>query len=216
MCLGISFLNEDRKLAKASRNSRYAGFYCFASDQTPFVSEHNDTIFSTKLTFPFSAHPNCLTSCYDTVAAMSDSIHRDEPKRHIVRPTCKPKPDTNGPKKPLAAPVAFQREIREELQKQGSLLHGSEIFKLAGQRWSALPPEDKKARMEQTKIARNEYESAMNEYKKTAQYDEYQTYLADFQRQKAAATSGKSETNIFNPDFGDFKNPSYLYFSDDQ
>jgi hypothetical protein len=93
---------------------------------------------------------------------------------------------------PLSANVIFQREVRLELQKQGSRLNGVEIFQLAGRRWSALPPEDKRVRMEETRKAREQYKADINEYRMTPQYAEYQKYLAEFQRDQACATSGMS------------------------
>ena len=79
-------------------------------------------------------------------------------------------------------------EIREELK--GQELSFTEIAKLVGERWQVLNPEIREAYEEQASSAKEKYYAQMAEYKKTAQYQEYQQYLADFKAKHAAPRSG--------------------------
>jgi hypothetical protein len=79
-------------------------------------------------------------------------------------------------------------EIREELKGQD--LSFTEIAKLVGERWQVLDPPIREAFEKQAATAKETYYAQMAEYKKTARYQEYQQYLADFKAKHAAPRIG--------------------------
>lgn len=69
------------------------------------------------------------------------------------------------------------------------------IAREVGRRWQELPPEQKRVWESNAARAMQEYESQMDEYKKTDDWRKYQVYLNDFKAQQSQASAGK-RTNV--------------------
>ncbi|QDS72688.1 hypothetical protein FKW77_003104 [Venturia effusa] len=95
-----------------------------------------------------------------------------------------PKADDNAPERPPSAYVIFSNMVREELRGQD--LSFTEIAKLVGERWQVLAPDLRESCERQAAGAKEKYYAEMADYKKTAQYAQYQEYLADFKAKHAA------------------------------
>jgi hypothetical protein len=78
--------------------------------------------------------------------------------------------------------------VREELRPQK--LSFTEIAKAVGERWRSLPPEEKELYGTSAAIAKEKYNQAMAEYKKTDNYQDYMKYLAEFKAKNAASSGG--------------------------
>ncbi|PBP27230.1 HMG box protein [Diplocarpon rosae] len=89
-----------------------------------------------------------------------------------------PKPDENAPERPPSAYVIFSNKMREDLK--GRNLSFTEIAKLVGENWQNLSPSEKDPYEQEAFGAKERYNHALAEYKKTEQYTEYSRYLAEF------------------------------------
>ncbi|CAO3659390.1 unnamed protein product [Rhizopus stolonifer] len=89
-----------------------------------------------------------------------------------------PKPDTHAPIKPLSAYVMFSNTARAKLKKHN--LSFAEIAKIVGEQWKNLDPQEKRSYERNAMQSKDEYVEALDKYKKTEKYKEYQAYLADF------------------------------------
>lgn len=89
-----------------------------------------------------------------------------------------PKPDEHAPERPPSAYVIFSNKMREDLK--GRNLSFTEIAKLVGENWQNLTSNEKDPYEQQAFIAKERYNNALAEYKKTDRYTEYSQYLADF------------------------------------
>jgi HMG (high mobility group) box len=63
---------------------------------------------------------------------------------------------------------------------RGQTLSFTEIARLVGEKWKSLPPEEKEHFELQAALDKDKYNIRLVEYKKTENYREHQTYLADF------------------------------------
>jgi hypothetical protein len=68
--------------------------------------------------------------------------------------------------------------VRDELKGQN--LSFTDIAKLVGEKWKVLDPDHKETYELEASIAKEKYNSEMQEYKKTESYREYIQYLSDF------------------------------------
>lgn len=68
--------------------------------------------------------------------------------------------------------------VRDELKGQN--LSFTDIAKLVGERWKVLPPAEKEDYEYQASVAKEKYNNAFEEYKKTDSYKDYAKYLAEF------------------------------------
>ncbi|KAK6586601.1 hypothetical protein PZA11_001658 [Diplocarpon coronariae] len=89
-----------------------------------------------------------------------------------------PKPDENAPERPPSAYVIFSNKMREDLK--GRNLSFTEIAKLVGENWQNLSPSEKDPYEQEAFGAKERYNNALAEYKKTDQYAEYARYLSEF------------------------------------
>ncbi|RPB12101.1 hypothetical protein P167DRAFT_553722 [Morchella conica CCBAS932] len=109
---------------------------------------------------------------------------KSDPGKGGIPPTGKrkyrrhPKPDERAPEKPPSAYVMFANRVRDELKGQN--LSFTDIAKLVGEKWKVLDPEHKETYELEASIAKEKYNSEMQEYKKTESYREYIQYLSDF------------------------------------
>ena len=88
----------------------------------------------------------------------------------------------------------FADQLRTDPQvSQLSFVH---IAREVGRRWQELPLEQKRVWESNAARAMQEYESQMDEYKKTDEWRKYQTYLNDFKTQQAQPTNGKRAAMI--------------------
>lgn len=68
--------------------------------------------------------------------------------------------------------------MRDDLKGQN--LSFTDIAKLVGEKWKVLDPEHKEGYEHEASIAKEKYNSEMQEYKKTESYREYNQYLSEF------------------------------------
>lgn len=89
--------------------------------------------------------------------------------------------------------VNFADQLRTD--PEVSQLSFVSIAREVGRRWQDLPAEQKRGWESAAARAMQEYESQMDEYKKTENWRKYQKYLAEFKQQQATASSGKRPSN---------------------
>ncbi|KAI1310470.1 hypothetical protein F5Y03DRAFT_41026 [Xylaria venustula] len=100
-----------------------------------------------------------------------------------------PKPDENAPERPPSAYVLFSNKMREDLKGQN--LTFTEIAKLVGENWQNLGRTEKEPFEKQANEAKERYNQALGEYKKTAECKKYNEYLLEFRKRQAAQTQEK-------------------------
>ncbi|KAL7268498.1 hypothetical protein RUND412_008876 [Rhizina undulata] len=94
-----------------------------------------------------------------------------------------PKPDEHAPEKPPSAYVMFANRVRDELKGQN--LSFTDIAKLVGEKWKVLNPEHKESYEFEASVAKDRYNSELQEYKKTESYRDYVQYLSEFKLKAA-------------------------------
>ncbi|KAJ4337110.1 hypothetical protein N0V87_004963 [Didymella glomerata] len=125
------------------------------------------------------------TSALETLARQQTTPPPREKRRYRRHPRA----DPHAPKKPKTAYVNFADQLRTDPQvSQLSFVH---IAREVGRRWQELPPEQKRVWESNAARAMQEYESQMDEYKKTDEWQKYQTYLNGFKAQQAQPINGK-------------------------
>lgn len=100
-----------------------------------------------------------------------------------------PKPDENAPERPPSAYVLFSNKMREELK--GRNLTFTEIAKLVGENWQSLSQAEKEPFESQAQAIKDRYHSDLAEYKKTAEYKKYTTYLQEFKAKHTIPSQDK-------------------------
>ena len=95
-----------------------------------------------------------------------------------------PKPDLNAPRRPYAAYVMFSNHVREEVN--GQSMPFSEISKLVGEKWQALPPAEKEEWKELAAVPWEKYKQDLATYQQTDEYRKYEQYLAEFRAAQSA------------------------------
>lgn len=98
-----------------------------------------------------------------------------------------PKSDENAPERPPSAYVLFSNKTRDDLKDRN--LTFTEIAKLVGENWQALTPAEKEPFETQAQTAKEKYIADLAEYKQTAKYKEYLSYLQDFKAKHATTSS---------------------------
>ncbi|KAJ1658474.1 hypothetical protein IWQ61_002296 [Dispira simplex] len=127
--------------------------------------------------------PSTVSSSQD--ADISDFEDTDgsptssEPPRKKRKYCRRPKPDPNAPKHPLNAYVLFCRDLCQRGEKL-SRDFGARS-KSCSELWRALKPHDQQKYEEASRKQRERYKKAMESYRKTSQYTEYQKYVKTFQ-----------------------------------
>ncbi|ORX96274.1 HMG-box [Basidiobolus meristosporus CBS 931.73] len=109
------------------------------------------------------------------------SIENNSNKRRYRR---HPKPDKNAPEKPPSAYVMFSNKIRGEFKDQN--MSFTEMAKVVGDRWKTLSPEEREEVEQCASKAKQEYLEALETYKKTPEYHEYQEYLIEFRAKSSS------------------------------
>ncbi|KAI9254422.1 hypothetical protein EDC94DRAFT_618785 [Helicostylum pulchrum] len=95
-----------------------------------------------------------------------------------------PKPDKNAPIKPPSAYIMFSNDARAQLKDHNMTF--VEIAKLVGDQWKNLGV-NLKHQYERTAMrAKDEYIDALNAYRQTNEYKNYQTYLNNFKSEQDA------------------------------
>lgn len=79
-------------------------------------------------------------------------------------------------------------EMRMDLK--GRNLSFTEIAKLVGENWQALPPSEKEPYEAQAFSAKEKYNAELAEYKKTDNYKKYSEYLIEFKEKQAGLQHG--------------------------
>ncbi|KAI9361005.1 hypothetical protein BD770DRAFT_383935 [Pilaira anomala] len=95
-----------------------------------------------------------------------------------------PKPDKNAPIKPPSAYIMFSNDARAQLKDHN--MSFVEIAKLVGDQWKNLGI-NLKHQYERTAMrAKDQYIDALNAYRQTNEYKNYQTYLNNFKSEQDA------------------------------
>lgn len=79
--------------------------------------------------------------------------------------------------------------MRHELRDQDFSF--TELAKIVGERWQALPSDEKDKFESRGQASKEKYYTELNAYKKTAEYTEYQEYLTDFKAKHDPAGTGE-------------------------
>ncbi|KAI9487741.1 MAG: hypothetical protein EXX96DRAFT_554490 [Benjaminiella poitrasii] len=124
-----------------------------------------------------SDSPNSSISSTENVMIESAPAKRKY-RRH-------PKPDRNAPIKPLSAYVMFSNDSRAELKDQN--LTFAELAKLVGDKWKKLSRKQRQVYERLATQAKDEYLVALEQYKKTYDYQRYKDYLKEFKTKQEAA-----------------------------
>lgn len=94
-----------------------------------------------------------------------------------------PRPDHDAPTRPKTAYVLFGEHVREDAEVNG--LSFAEISKKTGKRWKELSQEQRVNVWEAPAASRlQDYKKELEQYKRTENYQSYQTYLERFKQQK--------------------------------
>lgn len=80
-------------------------------------------------------------------------------------------------------------EMREDLK--GRNLTFTEIAKLVGEHWQSLSPAEKEPYETQAMKAKEKYNKALAEYRKTPEYRKYAQYLQEFKQKQASQNKGR-------------------------
>ncbi|ROT36832.1 hypothetical protein SODALDRAFT_361656 [Sodiomyces alkalinus F11] len=98
-------------------------------------------------------------------------------------------PDENAPERPPSAYVLFSNKMRDDLK--GRNLTFTEIAKLVGEHWQSLSPAEKEPYETKAMNAKDKYNKALAEYKKTPEYRKYAQYLLEFKQRQASQNQAK-------------------------
>jgi hypothetical protein len=123
---------------------------------------------------------------FPSQSSASMSPKAKEGKRRYRR---HPKPDANAPKKPKTAYVNFADHLRTDPSIRS--LSFVEIAKEVGRRWQNMPADKKHVWECEAARAMQQYETAMDEYRKSPEYAQYQDYLDEFRRKQIAMKEKK-------------------------
>lgn len=103
-----------------------------------------------------------------------------------------PKPDSNAPQRPYAAYVLFSNHVREEIK--GQSMPFTEISKLVGDKWQALPAAEKEQWKQLAAAPWEKYRQDLAAYQNTENYRKHEKYVADF---KAAQLAKQNEVQVW-------------------
>lgn len=78
-------------------------------------------------------------------------------------------------------------DVRKELDKDVSF---ADMAKIVGERWQALEGGIRQSYETEAIATKTKYQEQLAEYKKTAQYRDYQAYLADFKAKSRPHATG--------------------------
>ncbi|GAA97034.1 uncharacterized protein L969DRAFT_96921 [Mixia osmundae IAM 14324] len=117
-------------------------------------------------------------------SAEKDPRPRRKYRRH-------PKPDPNALEKPTSAYVQFASAVREEVKGKTF----AELAKIVGERWKALPPNEKEARETEAARQKDDWSHRMAEYRESPEYRSYQAYLREFRAQEQARLASRAQHN---------------------
>ena len=129
------------------------------------------------------------TSAYQPIAGSHHAGSRPPsalPGKRVYRHH--PRPDLNAPQRPYAAYVMFSNHVREELK--GQSMPFTEISKLVGDKWQALPVAEKEQWKQLAAAPWEKYKQELAAYQQTEDYRKYEQYVADF---KAAQLAKQNE-----------------------
>ncbi|KAI8877096.1 hypothetical protein K501DRAFT_230832 [Backusella circina FSU 941] len=95
-----------------------------------------------------------------------------------------PKPDRKAPVKPPSAYIMFSNDSRAALKDQN--LSFAELAKIVGDQWKNLSHSEKQNYERMAMRAKDEFLAAVERYKLTPEYAEYQTYLNEFKLKQSS------------------------------
>lgn len=94
-----------------------------------------------------------------------------------------PRPDENAPQRPYSAYVMFSNHVREKIK--GQSMPFTEISRLVGDRWQALPPAKKEEWKQAAAVPWEKYKQDLATYQKTEDFRKYEQYVANFKATQA-------------------------------
>ena len=89
-----------------------------------------------------------------------------------------PRPDENAPQRPPSAYVMYANRVREE--QRDANLNFTQLARLVGDRWKVISASEKEAIEAEAAEAKRQYTMAVERYKKSPEFKQYQGYLAEF------------------------------------
>lgn len=94
--------------------------------------------------------------------------------------------DENAPKRPRSAYVHFVNARRKELVDSGTHggVHQRSFLAEIGKQWKILPEDQKKLYFEKSAEEHEDYQKAMEEYKKTESYNQFQAKKEGLRKQR--------------------------------
>merc|ERR1711959_505488 len=115
-----------------------------------------------------------------------------KPKKQATRRKFGKKPkDKNAPKRPATPFFVFANEVRAEIRENNPEASIGQIGKILGERWKALPEDQKAAYHVQSQKAKAEYQEVLEEFKKSEDYAAYQQKVAEWKEAKKASNKKK-------------------------
>ncbi|KAJ8657896.1 hypothetical protein O0I10_006424, partial [Lichtheimia ornata] len=131
--------------------------------------------------YPHSVASETSASFYDSstmVDNTSTSSGNGNGKKRKYRRH--PKRDKNAPKRPPSAYIMFSNEMRAKINDKSKTF--TEMAKTIGELWKNLDPNKKQAYELEAMKAKDAYQIAMQQYRKTSEHKEYQQYLKEFKQ----------------------------------
>ena len=81
--------------------------------------------------------------------------------------------DPSAPKRPMSAFLAFSNGKRAEMRRKRPFLNNGEISRLLADMWKELPDAERKLYIDEEYALRQEYKTAMNEWRESESAQEY-------------------------------------------
>ncbi|KAI9652495.1 MAG: hypothetical protein M1831_006764 [Alyxoria varia] len=98
-------------------------------------------------------------------------------------------PDLNAPERPASAYVLFSNHVREEYQNVE--VSFTAMAKIVGEKWQTLESEDRAKFEHRAAADKEQYRTALAEYKKTPEFAEYQEYVKVFKQRNNDGKKGR-------------------------
>lgn len=134
--------------------------------------------------YPHSVASETSASFYDSSTMVDNTSTSSGNGNHGKKRKYRrhPKRDKNAPKRPPSAYIMFSNDMRAKINNKSKTF--SEMAKTIGEEWKKLDPNKKQAYELEAMKAKNAYQVAMQQYRKTSEYKEYQKYLKEFKQKE--------------------------------
>merc|ERR1711959_774362 len=112
-------------------------------------------------------------------------------KQSFIKKFKKAPKDKNAPKKPLTPFFLFSMETRPKLLKEDPSLKIEVLGKKMGVMWNALSAEEKQKYISEREKNMEVYKVALEQYKQTQEYQDYQAIKRRWQEDKKRASRAR-------------------------